>query len=168
MQYEQVETTGEDFYQFLTQGHNYTAVYNKKHFGVREKTERNWIGTQLLTFDLDNVRADVKLPRFWEACKYKPTIIYKTPTNLKEDGKGEVHARFRLIYVFDSFITDKELYQSLYDRISQGLPQNLLDPSKAMDNCGRGITQQFGGNANLRAWDDGHYFGERYVVCVSK
>lgn len=146
MAYTTTETSLEELFTALLEGYNYTAVYRHKDFITRDKKRANFVGTQLITFDVDNAQPYVSLSDFCKSCAYLPTIAYTTPSHLHEDGQG-THARFRLIYVCNALITNENTYHEIYENIKEGLPFELLDSTKKDDKCGQYITQQFGGNA---------------------
>lgn len=142
----------EDICPMLKEGYCFTSIFNKENFGVSEKTETNWTGSDFVVFDLDNVWNEITLSAFLESLKYVPTIAYTTPNCNKKNKDKKPYSRFRLLYAFTKTITDKATYQSIYDTIQSTFNEELFDPSKKVDNCGRSPVQQFSGNAT-KNWE---------------
>ncbi len=141
-----------EFWNAMLNGYAFTSVFKYGEFTPKQKTKENFKGTQIISIDIDNALSSTTLQDFINECQTKPTLSYITPSHLKEDENGEVHARFRLIYACDAVITNTDTYKALYKQIYNGIPQTLLDPNKKEDNCGASPYQQFGGNAKAYTW----------------
>ena len=141
-----------DFCNAILNGYAFTSVFKYGEFTTKQKTKENFKGTQIISIDIDNALSSTSLQDFINECHTKPTLSYITPSHLKEDENGEVHARFRLIYVCDAIITDVATYKALYKEIYNGIPQTLLDHGKKEDFCGQSPFQQFAGNSKAYTW----------------
>lgn len=163
-QYKQLDLY--EFWNAILSGFCYTAIFNRTDFTTKQKTKENFKGTQVISIDVDNALTTTTLKDFISECQTKPTLSYITPSHLKEDEKGEVHARFRLVYICDAIITDADTYKALYEQIYSGIPQRFLDNSKKADNCGASPYQQFGGNAKAYTWRNNAIY-EGYIFEIA-
>ena len=146
--YRRVTFTLNQLEKIIRRGFCFTSIFKQEKFAVKDKTEYNWIGSQFVVFDLDNVRQEVTLNTFISSLSMKPTIAYTTPNhNIKKPKENKAYSRFRLVYIFDSIIASKEQYQSIYSAIESNFPFFYFDNTKKKDNCGNSPVQQFAGNA---------------------
>ena len=98
--------------------------------------------------DMDHYVGDPRA--FIQSFPKPPTFAYTTPS----DGlNGE--RRFRLIYVFDTPIGEKEDFTALYNAI---VAENNIPQDTSHDTCGKTINQCFHGNGtgNIEWLHDGH------------
>ena len=138
----------ENIAKLITEGYCYTSIYEKENFNVFQKTETNWIGTDFVIFDVDNIKNKITFVEYLRSLKYTPTIAYTTPNcNIQKPTDTKPYSRFRLLYAFDTTITDKATYQGIYDAISKTFDKRLFDKTKKTDNCGHSPVQQYSGNA---------------------
>jgi len=114
----------------------------------KQRNNKNWRGSQIITFDIDNCQSDISLNEYIETIQKKPTIAYTTINNLiRKSNEDKAYSRFRLLYCFDEIISDERAYKALYYEISKyALNHRLLDERKKDDDCGGIITQIFFGN----------------------
>lgn len=146
--YRRVTFTLNQFEKIIRRGFCFTSIFNKANFTIKDKTDANWIGSQFVVFDIDNVRPEVNLHQFISSLSCKPTLAYTTPNhNIKKPKENKAYSRFRLVYLFDSIIASKEQYQSIYSAIESNFPFFYFDNTKKKDNCGNSPVQQFSGNA---------------------
>ena len=136
------------FAELIKQGYNYTALFTDNDtFTTTEKREDNFKGTQIVTFDLDNIKCNYTLTEFLCTLKHTPSIAYTTRNNgLIKKGDTKPYSRFRLLYIFDELITDVEVYQSIYDEIRTTFNEEFFDATKKEDKCGKSPFQQYSGN----------------------
>ena len=138
----------ENIAELIKEGYCYTSIFKKANFSVFEKTEKNWRGTDFVIFDVDNVKNEITFNEYLKSLKFIPTIIYTTPNcNKQKPTDTKPFSRFRLLYAFNTTITDKWQYQGIYDAISNTFDTTLFDTTKKSDNCGNSPVQQFSGNA---------------------
>ena len=98
----------ENIVDIITDGYCFTSIFNKENFSVFEKTETNWMGSDFVVFDLDNVKNEITLSTFLESLIYTPTIAYTTPNNgIQKASDQKPFSRFRLLYGFNQTISDK-------------------------------------------------------------
>ncbi len=148
IQYRRVAIDLDKFIKIIRHGFCFTSIFNKEKFHVKDKNEANWIGTQFVVFDIDNIREDVTLQSFVSSLFNKPTIAYTTPNNgIKKPKEYKAYSRFRLIYLFNDCIKSKELYRNIYNELESYFPLYYFDKTKKKDNCGASPVQQFSGNA---------------------
>ncbi len=132
----------------ITDGYCFTSIFNKENFSVFEKTETNWMGSDFVVFDIDNVKNNISIRTFVESLRYAPTIAYTTPNNgIKKASDQKPYSRFRLLYAFSDTIKEKTIYQGIYETIKSTFNEELFDTTKKSDNCGRSPIQQYSGNA---------------------
>ena len=133
--------------ELIKEGYCYTCIFKKANFGVWHKTEKNWIGSDFIMFDVDNVRNEITFEEYLKSLKYTPTIAYTTPNcNQQKPNEIKPYSRFRLLYAFETTITDKTIYQGIYDAIKDTFDEALFDTTKNWDNCANSPVQQFSGN----------------------
>jgi len=138
----------ENIVELIKEGYCYTSIYKKANFSVWHKTEKNWIGSDFIMFDVDNIRNEITFEEYLNSLKYTPTIAYTTPNNnIKKPEDIKPYSRFRLLYAFDTTITNKWQYQGIYDAIKDTFDEALFDTTKNWDNCANSPVQQFSGNA---------------------
>lgn len=137
--------TIKEFAELIKQGycfcHNFKTHSNT--FGVREKTDKNFISADMVFIDIDDNEIDMKM--FVDNLFKKPTIYYTTPNNHTE--KSNYRYRFRLCYLFDTPITDVQTYKTLYMCIINQIGNDIQDFTNK-DDCGKSPSQQFSGNGN--------------------
>lgn len=137
----------ENIAELITKGYCYTSIFKKANFGVWHKAEENWIGSDFIMFDVDNVKNEITFEEYLNSLKFIPTIIYTTPNcNQQKPNEIKPYSRFRLLYAFDTTITNKWQYQGIYDAIKDTFDEALFDTTKNWDNCANSPVQQFSGN----------------------
>jgi len=138
----------ENIAEIITHGNCFTSIFKKANFSVSYKKETNWIGTDFVVFDVDNVKNEITFDEYLKSLKFIPTIIYTTPNcNKQKPTDTKPFSRFRLLYAFETTITDKTIYQGIYDAIKDTFNTTLFDQTKKWDNCANSPVQQFSGNA---------------------
>ncbi len=138
----------ENIAEIITDGYCFTSIFNKENFSVFEKTETNWIGTDFVVFDVDNIKNEITFSDYLSTLELTPTIAYTTPNHHQQKPNDlKPYSRFRLLYAFNTTITDKWQYQGIYETISNTFDKALFDTTKKSDNCGKSPIQQYSGNA---------------------
>lgn len=131
-------------------GYAYGGIFETENDLItpKQRNNKNWRGSQIITFDIDNCQSDISLYEYIETLQQKPTIAYTTINNLiRKANDDKAYSRFRLLYCFDDIITDERTYKALYYELSQyALNHRLLDERKKDDDCGVIVTQIFFGN----------------------
>ena len=54
----------ESIAELIKEGYCYTSIFKKANFGVWHKAEENWIGTDFVVFDVDNVRNEITFEEY--------------------------------------------------------------------------------------------------------
>ena len=149
VQYSRIDDLAlENIAEIITDGYCFTSIYKKESFSVFEKTESNWMGSDFVIFDIDNIKNEVTFSDYLSSLSYTPTIAYTTPNHHQQKPTDlKPFSRFRLLYAFNDTITDKWQYQSIYETISNTFDKALFDTTKKSDNCGKSPIQQYSGNA---------------------
>lgn len=143
--YTMVETTASEFLEYMAQGYCYTQLYNRETFSQTDKTKANWVGQQVITFDVDNVSGQYQMEDFVSTLSYKPSIAYTSANDhAPKSNEDKAHARFRLLYILDEIITNEDTVHGIYDKISSTFDTSFFEGRS--DHCGRSIAQQFYGN----------------------
>ena len=121
-------------------GHVLSANFNEDYTTTITQSDRrydNFISTAMVMFDLDG-GIDCSLEELIGSLKYIPTVAYTTFSHQKE-GKGN---RYRLLYLFENPIDDKDVYQSIYEEIRSSFEFKLED------NCGKNPCQAVFGSSS--------------------
>lgn len=122
MSFKRIECTIEEFFNFVISGYAYTSVFDKEKFHISEKTKSNWRSTEFVSFDFDDLDANVNLSQFIGSLAIKPTMAYTTHNHRKIKHEGEEpKARFRLIYVLDKEVINENEYKTIYQAIADKL-----------------------------------------------
>lgn len=144
VKYQQREISISDFVELVKQGYCFCHCFKSKEEVMyqTEKRDSNFVSAQMVFVDIDD--AEIPMCKFVAELSKQPTVSYTTPNN--HTGKSKWLYRFRLCYLFDKPITDANDYSALYDSIMQSVCNDVVE-FVSKDNCGRKVSQQFGGNA---------------------
>lgn len=145
VRYRETETDIDTFMIHISKGYAFTSLMGREEFGVKEKTDYNWSGSQLLVYDIDNVQNCYEMGDFVTTLTFQPTIAYTSQNNHVEKG-GKSYCKFRLLYIFDEVITSEDVYHGIYDYIQSTFDKSFFDSSKTFDNTARSVSHQFAGN----------------------
>lgn len=128
------------FAELIRNGYSYTHIYNTSAstFTTSEKTIKNFKETSIISIDVDN--ANKSLYDFVGSLTYIPTIAYTTPSNNNETKEY----RFRLVYVFESPITDCKQFEAIYNVLESQLNKDNDLINK--DKCGSNVAQYMNGS----------------------
>jgi len=128
------------FAELIRNGYSYTHIYNisASTFTTSEKTIKNFKETSIISIDVDN--ANKSLNDFVGSLTYIPTIAYTTPSNNNETKEY----RFRLVYVFESPITDSKQFEAIYKVLETQLNKDNDLTNK--DKCGSNVAQYMNGS----------------------
>ena len=145
IKYQQQDLSLDEFTELIKRGHCFCHCFRTPNliFGVKDKRDKNFLSAQVVFLDFDDI--DIPMKEFISALLQKPTIAYTTPNNYTREHNWKF--RFRLCYLFDEPITSISEYKALYNGIIESI-RNVLPDFSMKDNCGRSVSQQFGGNAN--------------------
>ena len=144
VKYQKRIVTISEFVGLVRKGHCFCQCFNTETevFGVREKRDANFASAQVVFVDIDD--SSIPMDEFVGKLSKRPTVTYTTPNNHTEKSNGMY--RFRLCHLLEEPITTVEAYGMVYDGIIQSIC-NDIQSFKMKDNCGRKVSQQFGGNA---------------------
>lgn len=124
----------------IKEGYVFSANFNEDYTTTITQSDRryeNFISTPMVMFDLDR-GIDCSLNELIDRLEYKPTIAYTTFSH-QQDGKGN---RYRLLYLFQEPIEDKDMYKGIYQKIKESF--NF----KIEDNCGSNPCQAVFGSSS--------------------
>lgn len=130
----------DDIVNCIKGGHVLSANFNEDYTTTITQSDRrydNFISTAMVMYDLDG-GIDCSLEELIGSLKYIPTVAYTTFSHQKE-GKGN---RYRLLYLFEKPIDDKDVYQSIYEEIRSSFEFKLED------NCGKNPCQAVFGSSS--------------------
>ena len=144
VKYRHEELSIDKFIELVKEGYCFCQCFttDKSEFGLCTKRDDNFKTAQLLFVDVDDV--EIPMNEFVSKLTQKPTVAYTTPNNHTE--KSQWLYRFRLCYLFEEPMTSIAEYCSTYDSVMYSIGRDIKD-LKMKDNCGRKVSQQFGGNA---------------------
>lgn len=71
---------------------------------------------------IDVDESPIPAPKFYESVSCPPSMLYTTPNNIT----GEVN-RYRLVYLFESPITDNHNYKTLVNKIVDRIKCDIPD-----------------------------------------
>ena len=127
----------DEFLNYMLEGHCFTGVYSYDSLGMKQKTNKNFRYSYLVTIDVDHSKETMN--EMIDRLEFKPTCAY---TSCRNGLEGE--SRFRLVYVFDERIEGKEEY---WNHVYTVLAANGLElDGKVIDNKSREAIQYFNGN----------------------
>ena len=144
---------------YISNNYAFCGVFTSDTFSVSDKTESNWMQTNIICLDLDERKlAYTDFMALIQDSDVCPNIAYRT-TN---DGiKGN---RYRLIYALDDAIVNCKLYSQIYWGIVRKIEE--LTNDKNTDNCCQSVAQQICGTPHK----DDIYFNDLYydVKCFKE
>ena len=148
IKYRRVRLDLKKFVKIIKQGYCFTSIFKQERFCVKQKNEVNWLASQFVVFDVDDIYDGTTLQEYLSFLKMKPTVAYTSRNHgLVKRGDNKPFSRYRLVYLFDDYIQSKEHYQSIYREIESDFPPFYKDPDGKHDNCGASPVQQFSGNS---------------------
>ena len=130
----------DDIVNCIQNGYVFSANFNEDYTTTITQSDRrydNFISTAMVMYDLDG-GIDCSLKELIGSLKYIPTVAYTTFSHQKE-GKGN---RYRLMYLFENPIDDKDIYKSIYEEIKNSFEFKLED------NCGKNPCQAIFGSSS--------------------
>ena len=120
-------------------GYCFCHNFNKKEFGLSDKTYKNFVSAKFIFIDID--KTSICMEQFYDMLSLKPTFAYTTYSNGKDDTFS-----FRLIYCFDDYITNRDDYNNIYMYLLKCAEADTHLINK--DNCGSSCVQQMFGCYN--------------------
>lgn len=129
--FETVDVEPIEFIQKIRNGYNYCGLFKNENgfildeFSIKEKNKENFLGTQVLTIDVDDVDTS-KFPTIESYLNaigdIKPSFIYPSYSHNKEkENSNNVCIRFHLVYFFKETLTDIDYY-NVVERLKKDLP----------------------------------------------
>jgi hypothetical protein len=138
--YQRKEITIGELKSLIRQGyifsHNFTT--DNQPFKQVNRKKENFKNTSVVVFDIDKEISPMS--EYVSRLPMQPTVAYTTFSNCKPE-KDYLNC-FRLMYVFDSLISNQDEYEYLYDTIKRMNGMNDLK-----DNCCRTVSQCFIGSS---------------------
>lgn len=140
IQYQKTTTTPTELLESLTNGFVACHLFtDKEKFSRSEKRDDYFKGAYSVFLDIDETRYN-SVDDFISVLEYKPTLYYTTYSNMKE-GNG---ARFRLMYVFDNFLTSNRIeYRYIAWKVMEKVEKDTQETIH--DKCGLKCSQYFNG-----------------------
>jgi hypothetical protein len=110
--------TLEDLAQAVASGRSWKASV------LSDTTNNSFVSSSLVALDIDNEKSYTSIADFMALDhKYKPCFIYETFSSVSE------RERFRVVYAFDSVITDYDHMCAIYEEVQAQLPTVEFDKS---------------------------------------
>lgn len=162
------EVTIDEFLKLATTGHAFCNLFNFKYDteywfettkGVKYKTkplyekgknagcmklefksDRFFHGSQTVFVDIDYTRF-ITIEDYLNTLTIKPSCVYMSYSD-KQEKKGKVSRRFRMVYVFDK-ILDKDTLINISKTIHESIVNDTNEPME--DDCGTRISQYMNG-----------------------
>ena len=133
-----------EFMELVTNGHSYCNV-----FEGNQRKDTMFQEAWQISIDMDD--ADISMADFLVVCPLDPTAAYGTFSNKPEQGEYN----YRFVYFLDTPVTDKLMYQLVYNRIVE-----LMGMSGRMnDDCGRKPSQLMNGTTgDAETYMSGHVY----------
>ena len=135
----------EEFINLITKGYCFCHVF--KHNGniltQKEKTKANFISADCIFVDVDDCQ--IEMNDYINKLSILPTIAYTTFNNKKNNLY-----RFRLIYVLNQSINNIDIYNNVYNYITNKLVEDTNIQMK--DNCCSSVNQQIASNVNAELY----------------
>lgn len=118
----------------------YEKGKNAGHMKLEFKSDRFFHGTQTVFVDIDYTRF-ASIEDYLNTLTIKPSCVYMSYSD-KQEKKGKISRRFRLVYVFDT-ILDKDTLL----RISRSIHESIVNDTGELmeDDCGTRISQYMNG-----------------------
>lgn len=144
--------------------HNREDDTEKRNGCICKKALRQfyYIGTQIITIDIDNVNGFPTIEEFYDSLPYKPTLCYETYSDMT--GKGK---RFRCVYFLDKVLYGINAYKLIARHF-----KNILEQSPyvaEIDECSRVATQiMFGTSRDRHAIYSNIIYTYDYIESVIK
>lgn len=111
-------------------------------FGSTQKTIGNFEGSYLICVDIDHTRY-TSVEDFIKDLTLKPSFYHTSYRNMKYENGECLGARFRLVYVFDSIISNPYYFRYCVSSLNSMIEKNTGEEIK--DKCNRNCTQYFNG-----------------------
>lgn len=134
----------------------YRRGTNKGAMKLCMKADKFFMGAQTVFVDVDYTRFD-NITDYLSTLTYPPTCVYMSFSDKKEK-QGRTSRRFRMVYVFDQILDEKQ-----FKHISQSInDQIVFDTSEAMDDdCGTRMSQYMNG-----VYGNSETYSSNYIYSV--
>ena len=135
----------EEFINLIKEGYCFCHVFNHTSniLTQREKTKANFKQADCIYIDIDD--CTIEMNDYINKLSILPTIAYTTQNN----GKNNLY-RFRLIYLLDNTINNIDIYNNVYNYITNKLVEDTNIQMK--DNCCSSVNQQIASNVNAELY----------------
>ena len=108
LRFYKIRTDIEGMIKAIANGYCYAPIFNLSSFGMRDKTDNNFIYSSFISIDIDHSKMD--MTSMIQTLQHKPTIAY---TSCNDGVNGE--CKYRFIYCFDEHIEGcQEYYNYVY------------------------------------------------------
>ena len=142
-------TTPSELLEYLLNGHVFCHVFNPYYirkdgtFGSSQKTKRNFVYSQIIGVDIDETGYSSP-QQYIDTLRIKPTFWYTSYSHLKyNEEKNYGGPRFRLIYVFNSYIDNPYYFRYCASKLNKMIEEDTGE--KIKDKCNLNCTQYFNG-----------------------
>ena len=147
------ETRGNITYlaNYIINGFAFCNCFKHKgaNFTNKEKTDNNLLSANLVCIDLDAVKYTFNdFCALMEKTEINPNIVYTTANNgkFKDTKKEKYNNRYRVIFVIDKSITNKELYTQIHQNLKKEIELLTEDDNIFNDNSDKSVSHFFAGN----------------------
>lgn len=132
------ELTIEQYADKIVNGYAFCHLFHCPNGNYLESTEKkgeNYVGANVIVFDLDDSPFDKEY--YQENLTLKPSIIYNTFTHnvISKDKKTGVERqmkKIRFVYILDRVVYGEENYKALYDNLKSSIENDI--PKIEIDN----------------------------------
>jgi len=138
LSYSNKNITLEQLVEYVIKGHTFCHNFNKSNFIIKDKTKNNFFFAQSVFIDIDKTILNCNLFQFKESLKFKPNLLYTTPSDTNDLRS------FRLVYIFEDTITSNDMYSNIVTTLINSIKEQY--PNINIDNTCISSNQQYGGN----------------------
>ena len=139
---------------------------DRANFTNSEKTDNNLKSANLLCLDLDAVRFTYSdFCALMEQTEISPNIVYTTANNGKfKNEKEKYNNRYRVIYVLDEPIYNKELYINIHQNLKKEIEIITQDENIFNDNTDKSPSHFFAGNKDCNITVNSNIFNLKWII----
>jgi hypothetical protein len=130
------------------------------------KKENNFKSTNLIIFDLDAVKYNVRaFKELMEQSEIMPNVIYTTCNNGKfKKESEEYNNRYRVIYIIDTKIKDSCLYKQIHQNIKNEIRLITNDDNVYNDNTDANVSHFFAGNKDTIIYLNNEEYNTKWLI----
>lgn len=135
-------------------------------FNNKLKSENNFKFTNLIIFDLDAVKYNVRaFKELMEQSEIMPNVIYTTCNNGKfKKESEEYNNRYRVIYIIDTKIKDSCLYKQIHQNIKNEIRLITNDENIFNDNTDANVSHFFAGNKDTIIYLNNEEYNTKWLI----